>query len=167
MEPLLTFEGVADRTVEDGGRALVLEVDGTRADGDGEYVRLQSWREDAGEHPVLGPLAGRRLRVTVEVVEVVEVVEDTTAGARVVSLPSRDAAKDQAPAAPWSTEAVDKLVIRARELFERHGTTPGWALLLAELLDPTSGRGPHGETHLLALALATAVSRLATQDTGA
>lgn len=69
MDGPWVIEGVARCTIEDGGQAMVLEIDGGPLDADeDEFVRLQSWREHGGEHTVLGPLVGKRLRVTVEVV---------------------------------------------------------------------------------------------------
>lgn len=52
--------------VEDGGQAMVGEViDGVE---EGFFVRLHSWSEKL-DHPVMQKLAGKRLRITVEVIE--------------------------------------------------------------------------------------------------
>lgn len=69
MRKVLVVEGVAEPTVEDGGQALILEVSDDADAERGEFVRLQSWCERCDTHPVLGPLAGKRLRVTVEIVD--------------------------------------------------------------------------------------------------
>ncbi len=68
------LEGRADPQVdlEDGGRAAIVDVD-DGADG-GWFVRVQSWREQpvrladpAERHPVPFALAGRRVRVTIDI----------------------------------------------------------------------------------------------------
>ncbi len=54
-----------DRTVEEGGRALILEVNEGDGEDDGVFVRLQSWNTFKA-HSELVPFVGRRVRVTVE-----------------------------------------------------------------------------------------------------
>jgi hypothetical protein len=72
IQPLV-FEGVAEpEGLEDSGVALILSVTDETFDSpsgdDGEWVRLQSSYLD-GSHPVLLPLAGRRVRITIEALE--------------------------------------------------------------------------------------------------
>lgn len=70
----LVFEGVlAPEDLQDAGRALILRVDDAQTpDADeGEFVRVQSWYEDAS-HPVLLALCGRSVRITIEVTESTE-----------------------------------------------------------------------------------------------
>jgi hypothetical protein len=72
-EPLV-FEGAAaPECLDDSGAALILRVnnDSDLDAEEGEFVRLQSWWPDA-THPRLLPIMGRRVRVTVEVLETVE-----------------------------------------------------------------------------------------------
>lgn len=55
---------------EDGGCAKILEVDNSAIefDGDSLFVRIQSWDGDAN-HPVMDSMVGKRIRVTIEVLE--------------------------------------------------------------------------------------------------
>ncbi len=62
----LRFEGRLELHTEDGGRALIGEVEG--ADDDRTFVRLQSWSDDK-QHPELAALDGKRIRVTIEVLD--------------------------------------------------------------------------------------------------
>lgn len=74
----LVFEGVlAPEDLQDAGRALILRVDDAQTGNadEGEFVRLQSWYEDAS-HPVLMALCGRSVRITIEVTESVEGMQE-------------------------------------------------------------------------------------------
>lgn len=51
---------------QDSGQAAIIEIGGP--DEDGPFVRLHSWRAETREHPLLDSLAGKRVRVTVELV---------------------------------------------------------------------------------------------------
>lgn len=64
-----TFEtDNAEVDYEDGGNAAIIGIDHADAtDKGGAFVRLQSWSE-TGEHPFVDALAGRRVRVIVEVI---------------------------------------------------------------------------------------------------
>lgn len=64
VRPPAVFEGVADFTTEDGGRAGVLEV--SDDEDEGLFVRLQTWYEHPPTEQPLEPLAGKRLRITIE-----------------------------------------------------------------------------------------------------
>ena len=67
MSLVIAFErvlGEPDR--DDGGRALIQQFDD--AADDGLFVRLQSWSEKK-EHPAMEALIGKRVRITVEVVD--------------------------------------------------------------------------------------------------
>lgn len=71
------FEAVVEWASEDGGKALVAVVgdedaigtneSGVPESGCGMYVRLHSW-DEAKAHAEAQALAGKRVRVTVEVV---------------------------------------------------------------------------------------------------
>lgn len=72
IQPIV-FEGVAEpEGLEDSGVALILSVTDetfeTQIGEDVQWVRLHSSYID-GSHPVLLPLAGRRVRITVEALE--------------------------------------------------------------------------------------------------
>lgn len=63
---------------DDGGQSLCLEVfpehAGREQEYDGFFIRLMSWRDgcargDLTGHPVLARLLGKRVRITVEVVD--------------------------------------------------------------------------------------------------
>jgi hypothetical protein len=58
-----------DVSEEDGGCAKILDIDddGTGAE-EGMFVRVQSWSEE-GEHPDFDNLIGKRVRVTIEVLD--------------------------------------------------------------------------------------------------
>jgi hypothetical protein len=62
---LFAIEGVAEIESDDGGLAMIIEIDG--GEDEPVFVRLQSW-DSTKQHPVLRQLGGKRLRVTVEVV---------------------------------------------------------------------------------------------------
>lgn len=55
---------------EDGGCAKILEVDNVNdpLGGDSLFVRIQSWDDDAN-HPVMDSMVGKRIRVTIEVLD--------------------------------------------------------------------------------------------------
>lgn len=64
--------------IEDGGQAVIVHADDHAATGDDGcfFVRLQSWDEraadrslPAGTHPIMQSIFGKRVRVTVEVLE--------------------------------------------------------------------------------------------------
>lgn len=60
----LTFEGVVEAAVEDGGCARISEnILGSDPE---MFVRLQSWSDDK-RHPMMDFFEGKRVRVTVEV----------------------------------------------------------------------------------------------------
>ena len=59
---MLTFTGTVDFEREDGGRALIAELDG---DGD-LFIRLQSYDEWM-LHTQAKELAGRKVKITIEV----------------------------------------------------------------------------------------------------
>ena len=69
------FEGPAEIEVDDGGQALIVDLDGEHdrdnirynEDG-GFFVRVQSW-SSSKVHPEMDVLRGRRIRVTVEVID--------------------------------------------------------------------------------------------------
>jgi hypothetical protein len=56
--------------VEDNGSAKILEVDNVDdpADGNSLFVRIQSYDYEAN-HPVMDSLVGKRVRVTIEVLD--------------------------------------------------------------------------------------------------
>lgn len=64
--------GAPGCSIEDGGQAMIVELDDPVEDGDPHmFVRLQSWHDGAGKadadsHPTLRSLLGRRVRITVE-----------------------------------------------------------------------------------------------------
>lgn len=58
------IEGKLQLHREDGGMAMIGEIE-TNEEGDGFFVRLQSWHDDC-THPVLADKDGRLVRVTVE-----------------------------------------------------------------------------------------------------
>jgi hypothetical protein len=65
------FEGVVDPEREDGGMALIDTDDFTdEVSGltDTLFVRLHSW-DESGAHPEMTALRGKRVRITVEVIE--------------------------------------------------------------------------------------------------
>lgn len=64
-----TFEtDAAEVTYQDSGQAAIIEI--LEAGGEeGRFVRLQSWRTETSVHPFIDALAGRHVRVTVEVIE--------------------------------------------------------------------------------------------------
>lgn len=68
VSTVLVGEGIAEATIVDSGQAMILEVLDSLSGANGGFVRLHSVNEDGTEHPLLSDLAGRRLRVTVEVV---------------------------------------------------------------------------------------------------
>jgi hypothetical protein len=56
-----------DLSIEDGGRAMI--VDAEQQGGDGcFFVRLHSWDETL-RHPLMKQFAGKRVRVTVETID--------------------------------------------------------------------------------------------------
>lgn len=71
----MTFEGVVDlESTEDSGQALVCGVTADDDIEEGMFVRLQSWYDRMGgdpapEHPELTSLIGKRVRVTIEVLD--------------------------------------------------------------------------------------------------
>lgn len=79
MAAFASFLGVVDYDKEDGGQALIAtiyEQEGVSEDNEnGMFVRIQSWHTDADElpeeerHPMAMKLAGKKVRVTIEVIE--------------------------------------------------------------------------------------------------
>jgi hypothetical protein len=68
MEKII-LEGVVECKKEDGGQALIAEVGDVVGNKDSEFfVRLQSWDENR-EHPEMNSFKGKKVRVTVEVIE--------------------------------------------------------------------------------------------------
>ncbi len=65
----LVFDETPDLDVQDGGRARILEVGGPKGvGGDGVFVRFQSW-DDNKAHGQMKPFEGKKLRVTIEVID--------------------------------------------------------------------------------------------------
>jgi hypothetical protein len=62
-------EGVGDLDVEDGGQALIVHVDAGDDVDEGWFVRVQSWSERKQHEPWVAALHGKRVRVTVEVLD--------------------------------------------------------------------------------------------------
>lgn len=55
--------------VEDSGCAQIYSVvDLNDCEGDGMFVKIQSWSDD-GKHPEMDKLVGKRIRVTVEIID--------------------------------------------------------------------------------------------------
>jgi hypothetical protein len=67
MSTKIVFEGIAEAKHEDSGCALIYEVDSLDKASD-MFVRLQSW-DKTGQHLEAMTLKGKKVRVTVEVVE--------------------------------------------------------------------------------------------------
>lgn len=64
-----TFEGMAtDVDVEDGGCAKIVYLDESEGSEEGMFICLKSWTEN-GIHTDLDKFIGKKIRVTVEVVE--------------------------------------------------------------------------------------------------
>ena len=78
MSKKFVFEGVCEFDKEDSGAALIsqfsLDPAGKNEDS-GLFVRVQSW-DETREHKDASTLAGKRLRVTVEVIEEVKWDDD-------------------------------------------------------------------------------------------
>lgn len=55
-----------DVDIEDGGQAMISELTGDAEEG--FFVRMQSW-SDTKEHPVMLGLIGKKLRITVEILD--------------------------------------------------------------------------------------------------
>lgn len=68
----IILEGEVKCEKEDGGRALIAsiyhEVGKTVDSDDGLFVRIQSWSEDMN-HPQMDELSGKKVRVTIEIIE--------------------------------------------------------------------------------------------------
>ena len=65
----LVFEGTPDFEVDDGGCAQIMEVSNPDGEnGDYVFVRFQSWDDDK-VHTQMKPFEGKKLRITIEVVE--------------------------------------------------------------------------------------------------
>lgn len=62
-ETVRTFEGAADVETDDGGHAKIVEIGD-----DHEFVRIQSWSGEKS-HPFIDQIAGKKIRVTVEVID--------------------------------------------------------------------------------------------------
>lgn len=61
----MTFVDLAEvEFTDDGGRAIVIRLDGT----DGLFVRLHSW-DETGRHEALQGLTGKRIEVSIRVVD--------------------------------------------------------------------------------------------------
>lgn len=64
----VVMEGLVDLHKEDGGMALIAEnIEHNPGAPNGMFVRLQSW-DETKQHTVLWDFAGRKVRVTVEVI---------------------------------------------------------------------------------------------------
>jgi hypothetical protein len=74
MSPRKVIEGIASHvTREDGGQAVIVELDTAEdemhvPEGEGMFVRLQSWSERK-RHAEIEQFIGKRVRVTVELIE--------------------------------------------------------------------------------------------------
>ena len=55
--------------VEDGGAALIAHIENEEADPH-FFVRLHSWNDAGDDHPTARKFEGKRVRVTVEVIDV-------------------------------------------------------------------------------------------------
>jgi hypothetical protein len=69
----IIFEGVVEYASEDGGQALIASIyeqtePPSAPEEPGMFVRLQSWDEGGG-HELARSLEGKRVRVTVEVID--------------------------------------------------------------------------------------------------
>lgn len=61
-------ESEAPISTQDGGQAMIIEFSGGGAGDDGVFVRVHSW-DSTRQHDLLDSLRGRRVRVTVEIVD--------------------------------------------------------------------------------------------------
>lgn len=59
----LVIEGDVDFYTEDGGAAAIAEV----GEGGGAFVRIQEYNHDPSDNTFVPTLAGKRVRVTIEV----------------------------------------------------------------------------------------------------
>lgn len=64
----LIFEGTFNPEYEDGGQALLGDVENVDPNDPHTFVRVQSW-DTAGLHTQLIRLIGKKIRVTVEVID--------------------------------------------------------------------------------------------------
>lgn len=66
----VVFTGVlGERRNEDSGQAAILTLDSEDGLDDGEFVRVQSWRTENTEHPLIDALDGKRVRIVVTVLD--------------------------------------------------------------------------------------------------
>lgn len=61
----IIFEGVLNFEMEDSGRALISEIDGTD---NNMFVRVQSW-DTKKTHPTARSYEGKRVRIIIESME--------------------------------------------------------------------------------------------------
>jgi hypothetical protein len=75
MEPIIITGTVGDISTEDSGAAKIADLDDEESTGSPEFfVRLQSYNDnfdstDKQMHPTMDALAGKKVRITVEVIE--------------------------------------------------------------------------------------------------
>jgi hypothetical protein len=63
------FEGILENDrVEDGGQAVLPNLNEGETPNNGMFVRIQSWDEEL-KHEEIQPFLGKKVKVTVEVVE--------------------------------------------------------------------------------------------------
>lgn len=65
------FVGVINPDEEDGGRALIAEVESVDPDSH-LFVRIQSWDEEqaiSNTHPEMNSMIGKKVKVTIEILE--------------------------------------------------------------------------------------------------
>lgn len=66
MEKII-LEGVVECEKEDGGRALIAQIESENEEDD-VFVRIQSWSDDR-THTVMNSIQGKKVRVTIEVID--------------------------------------------------------------------------------------------------
>lgn len=81
MEPIIFTGKVGNISIEDSGCAQIADLDDLESSADDQsfFVRLQSWSDDIDDtdkplHPTMDSLKGKKVRITVEVLD--EVDED-------------------------------------------------------------------------------------------
>ena len=71
MEKII-MEGLVECKKEDGGRALIAEINRDPSlednDNDAFFVRVQSWSDDR-THPTMSNLKDKKIRVTIEIIK--------------------------------------------------------------------------------------------------
>ena len=72
MDPIIITGTVNDISIEDGGAAKIADLDDMLVNGEEHspfFVRLQSWDDLAFNHETLDAMHGKKVRITVEVLE--------------------------------------------------------------------------------------------------